>query len=566
MQLKTPFITLVTLFLSVIFALFSTAVISYVAMATPIGPWMEMTLVLLGTIFFRFLTHQIAVTAQMRSLACATAAGGIGGAVAMACAFSFPTLYFLDPELFNTWMAKPFYFSAIMAGLVLAAGSFGFLIARHWQEKFLSDESMVFPIGQMVYNMIAIQNQFARAVQLACGAAAALIYSLLQNFTLLIPARLTLLPAINGTVFTIGHVAARTDILPMFWAIGFTTGHVIAMPLLIAVIAKLALVDPIHNLFFSHLTTIDYILAFGAGMAIQGALLSLADAPKTFGKIYNFVWFDSLRCAQHSPRTGKKRFALISQLCLKVKTLACLPAVALAKAGSKGRFLLLLPAIIFLTYFSFTIPEQLYLLAFTIICAYQLLIIAGKLGIAPLGRFATFVMIPGLLIFGFTALQITFLAAFVEISCIVAVDSMFGQKVAQLASINHSRMMQYQWIGLLVSAISIGAIFWLLISHFELGSAELIASRAQGRAVLIQAFKFDYMVMLLGFLFSYSLKFLHVNPTLVFGGLLMGLDSSLMLIAGGLSTYLVKNKEDHYPFWSGVYAANSLWIFLRMLF
>ena len=148
------------------------------------------------------------------------------------------------------------------------------------------------------------------------------------------------------------------------------------------------------------------------------------------------------------------------------------------------------------------------------------------MGIAPLGRFVHIRHDSGLLLFGFTALQITLLAAFVEISCIVAVDSMFGQKVAQLGSLSRNSMMHYQWIGLLVSALTIGAIFWLLISHFELGSPELIASRAQSRAVLIQAFNFDYMVMLLGFLFSYSLKFIGINATLVFGGLLMGLDTS----------------------------------------
>lgn len=541
MQIKQSITIISTFFLALFFSLIATAIISYVAMATPIGPWMEMTLVLIGTIIFRFFTKKISATTQMHSLAFATAAGGISGSVAIACAFSFPTLYFLDPALFNAWMAKPLYFSAILAGLVVAAGTFGFFIARHWQNQFLSDESMIFPIGQMVYNMIAIQNQFAKAVQLAFGAGCALFYSLIQSFLTIIPTRLTLLPAFNWSVFSIPHVAARTDMLPMFWAIGFTTGHVIAIPLLIAVIAKLILVDPIHKLFFMHLTPTDYILAFGAGMAIHGALIGLVDLPKILRDI--FKKFCALFHAQESGSSIQKKFII-----------------------SKRNTILLVPAIIFLSYFSFSIPAQLYLIAFTAICAYQLLIIAGKLGIAPIGRFATFVMIPGLLLFGFNATQITLLAAFVEISCIVAVDIMFGQKVAQLSSIQRSHMMHYQWIGLLVSAFSVGAIFWLLISHFNLGSPELIVSRAQSRAVLIQAFNFDYIVMLLGFLFSYSLKFIGINATLVFGGLLMGLDTSLMLIAGGLSTYLVKNKEDHYPFWSGVYATNSLWVFLRMLF
>ena len=250
MQIKKSLVRILPALLAILFSLIATAVISYVAMATPIGPWMEMTLVLIGTIIFRVCAHQIALATQMRSLAFATAAGGIGGAVAMACAFSFPTLYFLDPQLFNAWMVKPFYFSAILAGLILAAGSFGFLIAHHWRNRFLTDESMIFPIGQMVYNMIAIQNQFGKAVQLAIGAATAVVYSIIQSFLGIIPARLTLLPTLNWNIFSIPHVAGAPICFPC-WAIGFTMGHVIAIPLLIALITKLALVrSAFMNYFF----------------------------------------------------------------------------------------------------------------------------------------------------------------------------------------------------------------------------------------------------------------------------------------------------------------------------
>src|SRR5262245_14766476 len=109
-----------TTLIALIFSLFSTAVISYVAMATPIGPWMEMTLGLLGTIIFQLFLSRAAVITRMHSLALVTAAGGIGAAVAMACAFSFPTLYFLDPNLFGLWLQQPLYFAALLAGLVIA--------------------------------------------------------------------------------------------------------------------------------------------------------------------------------------------------------------------------------------------------------------------------------------------------------------------------------------------------------------------------------------------------------------------------------------------------------------
>lgn len=529
------YIALFTTLIAIIFSALSTAILAYVAMATPIGPWMEMTLVLIGTIIFQLC--RTSINARMHGLALATAAGGIGAAVAMACAFSFPTLYFLDPITFNIWISQPFYFAAILAGLVIAAGSFGLLIAYYFQGKLLADPAMIFPIGQMVYNMISVQNQLKKAIQLAIGATSAVAFGMIQAFTTFIPARLSLLPGFSLGIFHVPAVATRTDMIPMFWAIGFTTGHVIAFPLLVAVIAKIILVDPVHTVFFKQLTHTDYILAFGAGMAVQGALLGLFDIPKILHK-------SSMRIFSTAATSGIKH--------LNIQFFIPLLLVSVSS--------------IFLAYFSFSFLAQLYLLAFTVLCAYQLLIIAGKLGIAPLGRFATFVMIPGLLLFGFSAIQTTLLATFVEISGVVAVDALFGQKVAQLASIKQAKMMLYQWLGLLVCALVIGFIFWNLITHFGLGSIELIASRAQSRAVLVQAFNFNYIVMILGFIFSYGLKFVGVNPTLVFGGLLMGLDTSLMLIAGGLSTYLVKDKEEHYPFWSGVYAANSLWVFIRMLF
>jgi hypothetical protein len=391
---------------------------------------------------------------------------------------------------------------------------------------------------------------------LALGGALSLGYGILQTVTTLLPARLTLLPALSWNIFSLPLVTTRTDMIPMFWAIGFTTGHVIALPLLVAVVARLALIDPVHTLFFRYLSHSDYVLAFGAGMAIQGALLSLIDIPKGLGKIFKNFSVQSLG----------KSLGTLRQAQGERKNKETVRGEPVEPSKHNKKSCLILIPIAFLTYFSFSVLAQCYLLAATAVCGYQLLVIAGKLGIAPLGRFATFVMIPGLLLFGFNAIQVTILATFVELAGVVAVDMMFGQKVAQLANINRRTMHAYQWIGLAASAVSVGAIFWLLITHFGLGSPELIASRAQSRAVLVNAFHFDYLVMILGFIFSYCLKYSGVNPTLVFGGLLMGLDTSLMLIAGGLSTYLVKEKEEQYPFWSGVYATNSLWIFIKMLF
>ena len=365
-------------------------------------------------------------------------------------------------------------------------------------------------------------------------------YTSMLTFTNFIPNRLSLLSSTAWKVFEIPTIMLRTDIIPMFWAIGFITGHLIAIPLTIAVIAKFVLIAPAHLLFFNQLTSHDYILAFGTGMALQGALLGFWSMVKMMGKSRN--------------EYKNNFFASILRYASTINSKVFLSLI------------FILVPIAFLTYFSFSLPAQIYLLLLTLFCTYQLLIIAGKLGIAPLGRFATFVMVPGILLFQFTSIQITLVATFVEIAGAVAVDYMFGQKVAREARIPKSKMMRYQLFGLCSSAVLIGFILFFLITHLGLGSSELVASRAQSRALLAHAFDFNLTVMTFGFLFGYALHLLHINSILVFGGLLMNLDIALILIAGGLSTYLVKNKESHYPFFSGVYATNSLWMFLRILF
>jgi hypothetical protein len=539
---------------TVFFSVFTTMVMSYISMATPIGPWMEATVVLLATLVFKTI-FRVAQTKQMAAIGIATAAGSLGGIIATACAFSFPTLFFLDTELFASWLMQPIYFSCILGALVFVAGSLAFLLVNFFQKRFLEEPDMPFPIGTMVYKMIAAQNQMRKSLELVAGAVCAIGIAGLQ-YVMGLPNKITLLPALGGGIFRIPHIFIQLDTLPMLWAIGFVTGHVIAIPLLVGVISKIIFVDPVQLFFFPVMTNANFVLAFCSGMVVQGALLSFFDLPKTLYKAGKRIYWGIpfvLPVRQSLGDGGSASEGSVSK--------------------EKWAYLKQLPLIIFvtvlvislLTWCNFSIVSQLYLVIFTGICAYQLLIIAGKAGIAPLGRFATFVMVPGLIIFGYSATQVTFVATFVELCGGIAVDLMFGRKMAQLAEIDRNTVQKYQWLGLLVSACSIGIIFWVLINHFGLGSTELFAQRAQSRALLINAYSFNWIVLLLGMLFSFMLKYLKVNSVLVLGGLLMPFDYSLPLILGGLSTYLVKDKEAQYPFWSGVFAASSILMIIKAL-
>jgi hypothetical protein len=238
---------------------------------------------------------------------------------------------------------------------------------------------------------------------------------------------------------------------------------------------------------------------------------------------------------------------------------------ALSRADIIEMAIVLALMISFLTYFNFSGSAQAYLILFTFVCAYQIAVIAGKVGLAQLGRFATFVMVPAMFIFNLDFVQIVLIATFVEVCGGVTADVLFGRKMALLAGIERHKVKMHQYLGLLISALCIGVVFWLLISHFGLGSAELFASRAQGRQLLINAQSFDVYVMGIGFIFGFILKYMHMNPMLVLTGLLMPINYSLGLILGGLLTFLTKQKEEWYPLWSGIFAANSVWILVKTL-
>ena len=109
----------ITILLSIVLSIFSTTVMSYIALSTPMGPWIAPTLVLMGMSLLRFAGSQADMSTRV---VCAVTAGSVGGILATACGFAFPTLYFLDAPLFNNWMNHPLWFCGMLGGLSFVAG------------------------------------------------------------------------------------------------------------------------------------------------------------------------------------------------------------------------------------------------------------------------------------------------------------------------------------------------------------------------------------------------------------------------------------------------------------
>ncbi len=525
---------LLTGVLSIFLSIFSTIVMSYVSMATPIGPWIASTLVLIAMITFKVMGQHENVTERM---ALAVSAGSVGGIIATALGFSFPTLYFLDPILFNSWMRNPTYFIAVVTAFSLVAGWFGIWIANVIEDRLIVQEELAFPIGQLIYRMITAQQQVRKAWELAFGFVTTVLFCAMQDgvatLKALIPKSITLLTPRTLAIFSLPHIVV--DLWPMLWAIGFVTGDLITLPLAVGALSRIVVVDPINTLFFPAIKNIEFMLAFCSGMVLASAVQGLVGIPKVVGNVINKV-------KEHKKISGLRKSFFIELA------------------------LLLVCVVTFLTYFEFSPAMQIYLLVFSFVCTYQMASIAGKIGLAQLGRFATFVMVPAIFIFQVTSVQIVLIATFVELCGGVAVDILFGRKMASMGNISRAKMKAYQYLGLLVGACSVGIVFWVLINHFKLGSPELFAYKAQSRQLLLNVKSFDYVGVFVGGIFGLFLKYMKMNPMFVLGGLLMPLTISIGLMIGGIASACVSSKQDWYPFWSGVFAANSVWMMIRAVF
>jgi hypothetical protein len=326
------------------------------------------------------------------------------------------------------------------------------------------------------------------------------------------------------------------DVLPMLIAIGFITGHVIALPLIVGAVTRIFLMEPLNIIFFKTISSNDFMLAFSSGLVAVGAVQTFFELPRLLAS-----WFKKARQFSTNSIYNTELFAPLQQRSHMVQGVVTL-AITIA----------------FLSLLKFGPFAQLYLILFSFICAYQIVVIAGKIGLAQLGRFATFVMVPALFIFYPNPVQITIIATFVELCGGVATDVLFGRKMAHMAGISRLQVRRYQLLGLVVSSLTAGIVFWLLVHKFGLGGEPLFAQRSQARALLINVAHFDWLVLAIGGIFGFILKKCKLNPMLVLGGLLMPLTYSIGLIVGGVWSYAVKDRQEWEPFWSGVFAANSI--------
>ena len=542
--------------------------------ATGMGPWIAPTLVLMVGSFYRLylgFSHESEINYNVTLV---QTIGSVGGAVAMGVAWTFPVLYFLDPMIFNAWLATPLYFAGILTAFSLVAGGFGSWLGGIFANKLIVQEALPFPVSHMVHKTITSQGQGRQTVSLLQGMAA-------SGFVCFLRDGLKFGSLFNATAYLdrFGlHLAREYYLLPSWlgkeavfminptaWAIGFIAGFGIALPLLVGLVSKYLVLYPLYHhaqwlpmQIFPMMEEEIFSSSFCCGLALTELLLGLSGFPLMIYLKIKDLWqgncpsimqsFKKLFSSGEADEANKNKLPLVSKL-----------------FESAEPWIVIAASMACMTYFKFPLLLQLFTLGATAMVTYQLCWMGGKLGVASAGRFITFVMLPALLIFKMNFIQITMLCTFVSISLMVAVNLLFGYKIGDLASVSHKKVKHYNWFGLLIAALAIGICFWFLCHHFQLGSADLFAQRSKSRALLIQTFGFNAIVLLCGGLYGFMLKPFGISPTMLLGGLLMPNSLSIALILGAACTFFVQKPKEHFPFWSGVFTSETLWLLLRIV-
>jgi hypothetical protein len=480
--------------------------------------------------------------------------GAVGGSVGTAFGFALPMLYFLDKHVFNTWLANPWYFCSSIAALCFCAGALGISLGRLYSYSLITKLKLPFPVSQLTANIVTAQNQVTQAWQVIRGIVITAIFLILRDgigkIGRAIPKIVYLFPQYFRYEFAI-------HLWPTLWAIGFISGPSIAIPLLVGVFSKYGILWPLNHHanylpwhFFLPSSSTAFAFAFCCGIVVFELIFGLyhnyGNSLRFIKKISKFLYFKrrQMFASCKDLITGRKPLKPRRFKLLKILE----PLIALAAT------------VLLLSKLKFCVSAQLVLILLCTLATYQICFLGGKIGLIHFGRFSTYVMVPMVLLYQLTFLQITVICVFFNVCAAVASDLLFDYKTGQLCNIKQNKTHLAQWLGLLAITISIGFIFWLLFTNLRLGTSEFFACRGRTKALLIQTLYFEPIVVMLGFVYGFILKKCRLNPSIVFGGIIMPNSISIGIILGSLTTFFMKEKESYHPFCAGIFTGESLWI------
>lgn len=550
------------LFIGTGLSMLASAILLYISIATAIGPWIAPTLILISSIIFKIFHKKGIETPQHLTMISALASGG--GIISVGIGFSLPMLYFLSPETFQILISSPWLFILKISCTILLAGGFGIFIGKFFAKTILKKDDLPFPISKIAYQIATAQADDKDGKRLLYGITSTLILCALRDgfysFKGLITKHIILLQtSITGPLIF--------SIWPTLWSVGYTIGLSSTIPLLIGLISRYAILYPInhHGLYlpftlFTPLKEESFITAFCSGMIISDIALSVLSHPRRTVQ-YIKAYVATIR-QPNIPFLSSILFNPIKYLCSDTSSIKLI-----AKSFNRIEpFIAITSFFLFFSFLGFSLLAQFTILAAMVIALYEINRLCGKIGLLQIGRFSAFLLIPVVLLFKINPLQMTGLILFFNVAAGVSSDLLFDYKTAELSSTSRDTVHTLQWIGLIISSLSVAVVCYILFTNLTLGSEEFFAHRGRTKALLVQSLNFNHYIVSAGFLFGYILKrFFKTSPTMAFGGIIMPSQITLGFLFGGILSKLAGKKQDLYlPFCSGVFATETLWLLISL--
>jgi len=507
-------------FLSIILSFTSTCLMSYLAMAITIAPWvapvfvMVLMILLLQVVNKEWFKHHVVV---------GIAAGSLGGMVGMCLGLTWPSLYFLHKETFLLWMQSPWKFAGTISLLVFAAGSFAFLIANFLRYHLIVECDLKFPMSRLVHDIVYVDNQRRGVMMMLNG----LVVSSSWNI-------FTWIARVPFHAYT-----SQLHTIPIFLSIGFVAGQLITIPLFIGLCSRIVALTFLKNDFFQMVKEQEFILTFSSGMLL--GLVSIVVLSYLLKVFKNKTGIAGGDLALLVSRVLKHRLYLG---CLFFSVLLCCAVL-----------------------YSWNVSwiQQLYVLISLFFLCSVVAFIVGEVGVVEVQSFVNFIILPFTYFFFVSSMSALVIIVFCTVCVGVVVDLFFSYKLAHLAKIPYMRILKYQLLGFFVAATCVGFILWWYIYVFKLGSTHLLAEQALSQEILITFANYNYKILAMGFAYVAVLSFFCKEILVIIGGIMMPVSMSFWLILAGGFSYFIKKREQFYPFWFGVYASHSLWMIIRVL-
>jgi hypothetical protein len=503
----------------------------YIAMALPMAPWIGPTLT-----FIVLLASFVVRTRFLSSeLVAIISAGCVGGIMATAVGFYMPTLFFINQTLFNQWLARSWHFSACITFIVGLAGWFGMWLASLMQSHYIHT-SYPFPLANVLEGIMEVERFTMQYYIFALSSIVTVVWCIAQDILMYMPSSLVVCNIAGLSCFICMPI--RVTLWPLVWALGAISGKRILFPLLIGMGIYTSMLMPLHTYYFSSVSYVDFLLSF------CGGLLVITIASDICTLLYKYI-YTIIRLRAYI----QNAYFLLKSAKPMLAEGFCITSILSISAWYCGIPLVFVG----------------YVVLATVLATYYLVEIVAAVGIAPLGRFASMVMIPALLVYTRDPWYLTVLSVFVATATGVAGDAINNRILAYRMHTDMTIIKRYQYLGLLISALLVGIVFVTLVLHIPLGSEKLFAQKAQTRALLCALPTYNWMVLLLGALCGFVLYIFKCNSTLILTGILLSPHICLGLIAGSLLS-LCFDKKYGEPVAAGICATNACWIVLRAVF